>query len=145
MSSVIVWLMSQCIWIGLECYRGVRNGLPLPLDVPWIVLVCERESRQAKKILGKFLENIQPQKTILKLLSVSLKNSFQNDWIYGGRSRTATACEMGFFVSNVHGCQPLITIAKTSSVLNIVVIVDVPLYVNILGISLHVLQILNNL
>ena len=52
---------------------------------------------------------------------------------------------MGFFVSSIHGCQPLIAIAKTSSILNIVVIVDVPLYVNILGISLHVLQILNNL
>ena len=45
----------------------------------------------------------------------------------------------GFFVSKVHGCQLLITIAKTSSILNIVLIVDSPLYLNILDNSLQVL------
>ena len=138
MSSVIAWLMSQCLCSGLECYRGVRNGLLFPLISHELsMFVKENPGRK------KFLENFG--RTILKLLSLSLKNSFLSDWRYGGRFRTAATSEMRLFVSKVDSCQPLMTIAKTSSILNIAVIVDAPFHVYILDNSLQVLQILNNL
>ena len=144
MSSLIAWLMSQCLCSGLECYRGVRNGLLFPLMSHELSMFV-KENPGRKKLLENFGENIQPQRTILKLLSLSLKNSFLSDWRYGGRFRTAATSEMRLFVSKVDSCQPLMTIAKTSSILNIAVIVDAPFHVYILDNSLQVLQILNNL
>ena len=138
MNSLIAWLMSQCLCSGLECYRGVRNGLLFPLISHELsMFVKENPGRK------KFLENFG--RTILKLLSLSLKNSFLSDWRYRGRFRTAATSEMRLFVSKVDSCQPLMTIAKTSSILNIAVIVDAPFHVYILDNSLQVLQILNNL
>ena len=130
--------MSQCLCSGLECYRGVRNGLLFPLISHELsMFVKENPGRK------KFLENFG--RTILKLLSLSLKNSFLSDWRYRGRFRTTATSEMRLFVSKVDSCQPLMTIAKTSSILNIAVIVDAPFHVYILDNSLQVLQILNNL
>ena len=48
------------------------------------------------------MEKIHPQRTILKLFSISLKNSFLKDWRCRGEPRTATTSNMELFLTLVH-------------------------------------------
>ena len=74
------------------------------------------------------------------MLPISLKNSFPRDYRCIGESRTAATSNMDHFLKIVHGCHPLITIAKTSSILDVAADLDPPPYADVLH---QVLQIPN--
>ena len=97
-----------------------------------------------ERIFLKFLENsrenIQPLTTILKMFPISLKNSFSRNCRCRGESRAPATSNTEQFVTTVHGCQPLVTIAKTSSILAVEAALDPPPYADILH---QVLQIPN--
>ena len=74
----------------------------------------------SKKIFLKFSKNskikiFQPQRTILKLLSISLKNCFLKDWRCRIASSTDAISQMDLFMTIVHGCQMLLMTYVTVS------------------------------
>ena len=92
--------------------------------------------------MENFCENFQPQRTILKLLFISLNNSFLSNWRCGGESSSAATSKMELFVIILLS---LITIVTTSFILHVAAALNLLLYTTILYNSLQVLQILNNL
>ena len=71
-----------------------------------------------KKKKKKFLENVQSQRAILKLLSIILKNFFLSEWRCGDGSRIAETSKIALSKTIVHGCQPLKVIVTTSFILD---------------------------
>ena len=101
------------------------------------------------KFLGNSRENIQQLTTILNMPTKSIKKCFPRDCRCRSESRTVKASNMEHFVTIVHGCQPLITTAKRSSILDVAAALDLPPCFTrhrVLGDILHqVLQIPNGL
>ena len=101
------------------------------------------------KFLGNSRENIQQLTTILNMLTKSIKKCFPRDCRCRSESRTAKTSNVKHFVTIVHGCQPLITTAKRSSILDVAAALDLPPCFTrhrVLGDILHqVLQIPNGL
>ena len=101
------------------------------------------------KFLGNSRENIQQLTTILNMPTKSIKKCFPRDCRCRSESRTAKTSNVEHFVTIVHGCQPLITTAKRSSILDVAAALDLPPCFTrhrVLGDILHqVLQIPNGL
>ena len=101
------------------------------------------------KFLGNSRENIQQLTTILNMPTKSIKKCFPRDCRCRSESRTAKTSNVEHFVTIVHGCQPLITTAKRSSILDVAAALDLPPCFTrhrVLGDMLHqVLQIPNGL
>ena len=101
------------------------------------------------KFLGNSRENIQQLTTILNMPTKSIKKCFPRDCRCRSESRTAKTSNVEHFVTIIHGCQPLITTAKRSSILDVAAALDLPPCFTrhrVLGDILHqVLQIPNGL
>ena len=101
------------------------------------------------KFLGNSRENIQQLTTILNMPIKSIKKCFPRDCRCRSESRTAKTSNVEHFVTIIHGCQPLITTAKRSSILDVAAALDLPPCFTrhrVLGDILHqVLQIPNGL
>ena len=72
------------------------------------------------------------QRTMLKLLFVSLKGSFLMKWTCEGESGTASNSNIKLFLTMGHGFAPVITIVTMSSILDVLAAaLRLPLYVDI--------------